>query len=92
MKPETMKTATALLTAGIPDKAEQSELLAMLKARAARREKMLTTRAACQFAGVCKKTLFRWEKNGYLHPKRITPSRIRWPQRELEAFLCETAS
>ncbi len=90
MKVETLKTATALLTAGIPDKAEQSELLALLKARAVRNERMLTTRAACQFAGVCKKTLFRWERKGYLHPKRITPSRVRWSQTELETFLCET--
>ena len=86
-----MTTATALLMAGIPDKAEQAELLTMLKSRAARKEKMLTTRAACQFAGVCKKTLFRWAAKGYLHPKRITPSRVRWPQSELEAFLGETA-
>ena len=90
MKPETLQTATALLTAGIPDKSEQAELLTMLKARVARKERMLTTRAACQFAGVCKKTLFRWEKKGYLHPKRITPSRVRWPQSELETFLCES--
>ena len=91
MKPETLKTATALLAAGIPDKTEQTELLAMLKPRPARRERMLTTRAACQLAGVCKKTLFRWEAKGYLHPKRVTPSRIRWPQSELETFLGETA-
>jgi predicted DNA-binding transcriptional regulator AlpA len=91
MKAETIKTAAALLTAGIPDKAEQSELLAMLNARGARKEKMLTTGAACKLAGVCPKTLFRWEVKGYLHPKRITPSRVRWPQSELENFLCETA-
>lgn len=91
MKPETMQTAAALLAAGIPDKAEQAELLAMLKTRATRKEKMLTTRAACALACVNPKTLFRWESKGYLHPRRITPSRVRWPQTELETFLCETA-
>ena len=91
MTPQTMTTAAALLSAGIADPAERSEAIAALKERADRRDKMLTTRAACQLAEVNPKTLFRWERKGYLHPRRITPSRVRWSRNELETFLCETA-
>lgn len=91
MKTETLNTATAILTAAITDKREQAEVLALLKQKAQGREKMLTTRAACALAGVNPKTLFQWAKKGYLNPRRITPSRTRWPKSELETFLCETA-
>lgn len=91
MKQQTLKTAEALVRAGIPDAVECAEVLAMLKPKPAKREKMLTTRAACELAGVHPKTLFRWAMKGYLKPHRITPSRVRWPKSELETFLCETA-
>lgn len=91
MKPETIQTSTAILSAAITDPRERAEVLALLKPKAPVREKLLTTGAACKLAGVCPKTLFRWEGKGYLHPHRITPSRVRWPQSELESFLCETA-
>jgi len=91
MKTETLNTATAILSAAIQDRGERAEVLAMLKPKTPTREKMLTTRAACELADVHPKTLFRWAVKGYLHPKRITPSRVRWPKSELETFLCETA-
>ncbi len=91
MKAETLTTATALLTAGISDPRERAEALAAFQANADRRDRMLTTRAAATLAGVHRKTLFAWELKGYLHPRRITPSRVRWSRRELENFLCEAA-
>lgn len=91
MKPETLETARAIVAAAINDKGERAEALAMLTPKGDRRDKMLTTRAACQMAEVNPKTLFRWERKGYLHPRRITPSRVRWSRNELETFLCETA-
>lgn len=91
MRPETMTTATALLTAGIQDPSERADLLAALKARLARKDKMLTTREAAELAHVHRKTLFAWEEKEYLHPRRITPSRVRWSRNELQDFLCETA-
>lgn len=92
MKAETIQTSKAILSAAISDPRERAEVLALLKPKTPARERMLTTKAACQFAGVCKQTLRRWERKGYLHPKHITPSRVRWPQSELEAFLCESAT
>lgn len=89
VKPETMTTATALLAAGIPDKNERAEVLKFFE-RPLPRDTLLTTRKAAHLAGVHRKTLFGWERKGYLHPKRITPSRVRWSKRELESFLCET--
>lgn len=86
-----MNTATAILSAAITDKGERAEVLAMLQPKPPKREKMLTTRAACELAGTHPKTLFRWAKKGYLNPRRITPSRVRWAKSELEEFLCETA-
>lgn len=91
MKQETLTTATAILAAAITDKGERAEVLALLKPKPPTRERMLTTRAACELAGTHPKTLFRWAKKGYLNPRRITPSRVRWPKSELETFLCETA-
>lgn len=94
MNSNTLKYATAILSAAIIDKNDRDEAIErLLTPRPDRptRDKMLTTRAACQMAGVHPKTLFRWEEKGYLHPKRITPSRIRWSRTELETFLCETA-
>lgn len=86
-----MTTAAALLTAGIADPTERAEAISALKARAVRRDKMLTTREAAALAGVHPKTLYQWEGKGYLKPRRITPSRVRWSRNELERFLCETA-
>jgi predicted DNA-binding transcriptional regulator AlpA len=91
MKAETLQTATAILAAAIPDKGERAEVLAMLKPTPDRRDKMLTTGEAAKLAGVHRKTLFAWEDKGYLKPRRITPSRVRWSRNELETFLCETA-
>ncbi len=85
MTPETIQTATALLTAGIPDPRERAELLAKLQGGAPR-EKWLTTAKAAAFAGCHRRTLLRWAKDGKLHPQRLTPSRIRWPKSELERF------
>lgn len=91
MKPETAKTMTAFADAAIADKSEREEVKAMFTPKPERRDKMLTTRAACELAEVNPKTLFRWERKGYLKPRRITPSRVRWSRNELETFLCETA-
>lgn len=91
MRTETLNTATAILSAAITDKSERAEVLAMLQPKPPKREKLLTTKAACDLAGVHPKTLFRWERMGYLKPRRITPSRVRWAKSELETFLCETA-
>ena len=92
MKPETINTATALLSAGIADKHERAELLAFLRKQVECRDKLMTTAVAAKFADVHPKTLFAWERKGYLHPRRITPSRGRWSRLELEAFLCESAT
>lgn len=89
MRTETLQTATAILSAAIPDKGERAEVLAMLKPTPARRDKLLTTREAAELAGVHRKTLFSWEAKGYLKPRRITPSRVRWSRAELQDFLCE---
>ena len=91
MKPETMNTMTALARAGIQDPNERAEVEALFKPRPPRRDKMLSTSAAATLAGVHRKTLFAWARKGYLTPKRITPSRVRWSKCELETFLCETA-
>lgn len=91
MKPETLETSRALLAAGIHDKKEREEALALFVPKPDRRDKMLTTRQAAELAGTHRKTLFAWERKGYLKPRRITPSRVRWSRNELEAFLCETA-
>ena len=91
MNPTTIETARAIITAAIPDKGERAEVLALLKPAPERRDKMLATSAAAKMAGVHPKTLSHWEKKGYLHPKRITPSRMRWSRNELETFLCEKA-
>lgn len=73
-----------------PRQNERAEVLKFFE-RPLPRDTLLTTRKAADFAGVHRKTLFGWERKGYLHPKRITPSRVRWSKRELESFLCETA-
>lgn len=95
MRQETINTATAILSAAIADKAEREEAIKRLETptptQTSNRDKMLTTKAAAALAGVCDKTLFRWEGLGYLHPKHITARRVRWSKRELETFLCETA-
>ena len=89
MNPETFNTAKAVVTAAIANPAERAEILKLFS-QPIPRDVLFTTRKAAEFAGVHRKTLFRWERNGYLHPKRITPSRVRWSKRELETFLCET--
>jgi len=93
MRQETINTITAFLSAAIADKAERAEAIEKLSNQESvrNRDKMLTTKAAAALAGVCDKTLFRWEGLGYLHPKHITARRVRWSKRELETFLCETA-
>ena len=90
MKPETLTTAAALLTAGIPDQRERAEVLSALKAQADRRDKMLTTRQAAELAQAHRKTLFAWARRGFLNPHRITKSRVRWSRNELQDFLCES--
>ena len=84
-----MNTMTALARAGIQDPNERAEVLSMLKPRPPVRDRMLSTGAAATLAGVHRKTLFAWARKGYLTPKRITPSRVRWSKSELENFLCE---
>ena len=91
MRTETLNTAAALLSAGIADPTERAEAISALKARAVRRDKMLTTGEAAALAGVHRKTLFAWAAKNFLHPRRITPSRVRWSRNELQDFLCETA-
>jgi predicted DNA-binding transcriptional regulator AlpA len=91
MNQSTIETARAILSAAIPDRGERAEVLAMLKPPAPRKDKLLTTAEAAKIAGVHSKTLFHWEDKGYLHPRRITPSRVRWSRNELEEFLCESA-
>lgn len=87
MKSETLTIASNLISAAIPDRAERAELLAMLAPKPPARDKMLTTAAACELAECHKKTLARWARRGYLHPRKITPSRVRWSRAELETFL-----
>lgn len=89
MKTDTIKRTEALLTAGISDPGERADVLALFRESIDRRDKFLTTSAAAKLAGVHRKTLFSWERKGYLQPRRITPSRVRWSRRELEHFLGE---
>lgn len=91
MTPETLKTLEAFARAAIADPGERAEALKALAPKPPAREKYFTTRQAAEFAGCVRKTLFRWARQGHLHPRRITPSRVRWAKSELETFLCETA-
>lgn len=93
MKKETMKTAEALVRAGIPDPAECAAVLARLSGQAGkeRRDKMLSAKEAAVIAGVHKRTIQLWEKKGFLHGRHITSKRVRFSRNELEQFLCETA-
>lgn len=93
MRAETKKTVAALVAAAIHDPAEKAAVLERLedKPTAPQKDKMLTGKEACQLAQVARRTLWDWERRGYLHPKHITPRRIRWSRNELENFLCETA-
>jgi len=91
MKPETITTAKAILSAAITDKGERDELLKALAPKPPVREKLLTTKAASALAECHPKTLFSWARKGYLTPRRITARRVRWSKNELERFLCETA-
>lgn len=88
MKPETRKTMTAFADAAIADKGEREEVKALFDPKHTRGDRQLTTGEACRLAGVVSKTLYRWERQGHLHPARITKSRVRWSRAELEDFLC----
>ena len=90
MKIETLKTLEAFARAAIADPGERAEAVKLFAPKPPVREKLLTTRQAAEFAGTHRKTLFAWARKGYLHPRRITPSRVRWGKAELENFLCES--
>jgi excisionase family DNA binding protein len=48
--------------------------------------RMLSTREACAFLGVCNKTLLRWHRQ--LLVRRVKLGRlVRWPLKELEDFI-----
>lgn len=92
MKKATFELVSRVLRATIPDKDEQEEALRLLTPKdGERKDKQLTTKEAAALAGVCPKSIFRWERMGYLHATRATRSRVRWSRRELESFLCATA-
>jgi predicted DNA-binding transcriptional regulator AlpA len=93
MKNETIKTVTDLAKAAIKDPAELEKVIERLQTPTTPKalpDKMLKTREAAALAGCTRHTLRNWERQGYLHPRHITASRVRWSKRELEKFLCET--
>lgn len=89
MRKETRQTVAALIRAAGMDSSEQAAVLSALDRaeNKPRPDKMLTPGEACALAEVTRKTLRKWERAGYLHPRRITRSRIRWSRNELEKFL-----
>ena len=89
MKTETLKTAAAIIAVAITDPDERKEALELLNSNSRDKDKMLTTKAACQLADVCPRTLFNWEKRGLLKAHRATRSHVRWSMRALETFLCD---
>lgn len=90
MNEETRRAVAAFVRAAIQDPAEREAAIAAIeKPKPERRDKMLTGREACRFAGVARKTLRDWEKKGLIHGRHITPKRVRFSRNELEGFLCE---
>ena len=83
MRPETMAMLKGLVMAAVPDAEERKEALSALSR--AGRDEWLTPGQAMRFAGVCRKTLFNWEKKGLLHPKKPTKGKTRFSKSELEA-------
>lgn len=91
MKRETLKMVEALIRAAVTDPVERDELLKRIaeKPKIERKDKMLTGKDAAQLAGVTRRTIARWEQEGYIHGRHITRSRVRFSRNELEDFLCE---
>jgi len=88
--PETAKSVSALIAAGIPDKNQQEAALkawARSLEESATKDRMLKSKEAQALVGVSGRTLWLWSKAGHIHPVRSTRSHVRYSQRELEAFL-----
>lgn len=88
MKAETKKKLEGFIRFSIEDPAEAAEALALLcgitMPERRRRDKWLTRAEAAAIAGVHPQTLFRWENDGRVHPKKITPRRVRFSRNEIE--------
>ena len=92
MRKDTQERVSRLVEAAITDDKERDEVLGLLTGKKQeRRDRLLKTKEAAKLAGCHVKSLFAWERHGWLHPKRITSRRIRWSRNELQDFLCEQA-
>lgn len=89
MNETTRKAVEAFVRGAIADPAEREAAIAAIQPKPERRDKMLTGREACRFAGVARKTLRDWEKKGMIRGRHITAKRVRFSRNELEEFLCE---
>lgn len=85
----TRNTICAFAKAAIPDPAERDEVLKLLAAKPAPKDRLLKTRDAAARVGCHVKSLFLWAKQGRLHPVHQTARRVRWSLRELESFTGE---
>jgi len=90
-----MKNAThiavgAFIRTGISDPSERDEALQWWNAysQPPKKDRLLKTRDAARLAEVTPRTLRDWERQGHLHPRHITPRRVRWSLNELQNFLC----
>lgn len=91
MNEQTEKTIAAFIQGAIADPVQKAAALQAIASPRARKDKMLKTREAAKLAGIHPRTLREWESKGWLHPKHITPRRVRWSRSEIENFICEKA-
>ena len=92
MKAETRKKLEGFIRFSIEDPREAAEALALLcgiggEKEKPKRDKLMTSKEAAEFAGVHRTTILLWGRLGYLNPRRITDRRIRFSRNELERFL-----
>jgi excisionase family DNA binding protein len=48
---------------------------------------LLSTRAACDYLGVSKTTLYQWVADGHITPTRLGPRMLRFDVADLDALL-----
>lgn len=91
MRPETMSTVEAILSAdtSVPADHRKTILDFCRENRRTSRARMITAKEAAGILGVHPRTLQRWGREGRLHPVSYTPRRIRWNEGEIREFLQE---
>ena len=90
----TRRLLTAFTKSAVSDPEQQRAALAALAPhREERPDHWMKTREALSFCGVASwKTLRRAEKDGKLHPRRLSKRMLRWSRNELEHWLFGAAS